>query len=128
MGKVITASQALCFLRKNRKTKSGKGNQHKTTRYYGTKSYCVLCKKSRYPERRYKYNSSEKGNAFNSAKTKKYLDGSLTNLDDDVKHFHNTEKNIQNKMKALKNLSDFSLITKKTSPHCELNKMKSIKK
>ena len=116
------------FHRKNRKTKSGKGNQHKTTRYYGTKSYCVICKKAGYPERRYKYNSSEKGNALNSTKTKKYLDVSLTNLDDDVKQFQKTENNIQNKMKALKNLSYFSLITKKNSPHCELNKMKNIQK
>ena len=113
---------------KNRKNKSGKGNQHKTTRHHVTQRYCVLCKKAGYPERRYKYNSNEKGNAFNSDKTKKYLDVSLTNLDDDIKQLRNTENNIQNKMKALKNLSYFSLITRKTIPHCELNKMKNIQK
>ena len=87
----------------------------------------MLWKKAEYPKRIHKFNSSEKCNAFDSAKIRKNLDERLAKLDSTVNQFLNTEKKIHKKIKALKKHNKMMFkIANNTSTQWDINKTKKV--
>ena len=102
---------------------------YKTTIHHVIQRFCVFCNRDVYPERRYKYHSSEHCNTFLTPdQTKKDIYGYIEKRDVVVKQLRKTEEMIKKQMKSLERQNKILYkMTKTTSYLWELRKIKNIK-
>ena len=72
-----------------------------THNHHGSHRYCVICKKTGIPERKWKFNSSENlfGKISYHASVKYRLGGALVNIAYAVNHYQKTEKKWKRELK-----------------------------
>ena len=107
--------------------RNNQGKKISKHKYY--QRYCVLCKKSVMPERKFKSHISEEcfWRRFYQESIKEGLGKILVNNNKDVKNFQKSKKKCKRELKYIKKQNYIYSMVMSSSTRCELKKIKKVR-